>query len=149
MLNQPTMAAIRERIRELEAQLAADPAYRELAILREAEKKLGDLFADDLLATASQIIERQIERRKQKDTRVTILAASKAALEASGRPLPTKTLLDALPAHGATVGGKQPQIALTSILSKRGETIGVGNIAYQGGRAWWFTDRPITRGEAA
>ena len=55
-------------------------------------------------------------------------------------------LVESLPQFGAQVGGKNPRLNLTSVLSKRGGAI--VSMRWQSKHSWWFKDRPLPDDEA-
>ena len=131
---------IKERIREIEAELAKDARYQELGILRDTEAKLA---AIDARSSRPRKIGGGLERRiptrkgKQPEGKVSQHEAAEAAVRATGYPLTTAELVRALPTHGAKPSAMNPEVNLTSIISKRGN---LKSIRWRGKRAWWPKD---------
>ena len=135
------LAAISVRIGELEAKLAESPIYRELTILCKARDDLRNL-SDSGTGRAKDVARAPNVGSK----RITILEGARLALAEKGRPMTTAELVESLPLFGAQVGGKNPRLNLTSVLSKRGGAI--VSMRWQSKHAWWFQDRPLPNDEA-
>jgi hypothetical protein len=148
-----SLAPIENQIAALRRQLEAHPLFQELSILEETRDKLKRIAqgADDIKvkitdsATIKVLTGTPEWRRKPRNgNAVTLLEAVSHALESVGHPLTTKELVDILPNHGATVGGKKPLANLTSIMSKRGDPI--HSVKWHERTAWWFNNREIPVG---
>ena len=138
------LAAINSRIVELEAKLAASPVYRELTILSKARDDLQSLTTPSTSGADRARDARNIPDLGPK--RVTILEAAKLTLADKGYPMTTAELVESLPQFGARVGGKNPRVNLTSLLSKRAD--GLVSIRWRNKHTWWFRDRPLPNEEA-
>ncbi len=135
------LAAISERIGELEAKLAASPLYRELTILCKARDDLRRLSESGLDSARDATTPPHIGPK-----RVTMLEGVRLALAEKGHPMTSIELVESLPKFGARVGGGKPRLNLTSVLSKRGDDI--VSVRWQSKHAWWFLDRPLPDDEA-
>jgi len=136
-----SIEAVQSRIRELEAELAADTRQQELEVLRETAKKLlaiNGASAESHLNGGSQIRVRPKRGGSLPRGKVSQLAGAEMAVKAAGHPLQTEEIVAALPRYGAKIGGANADRNLTSILSKRGT---LSSVKWRGKRAWWFSDQ--------
>ena len=131
------LAAISLRIGELEAKLAISPIYHELTILSRARDDLRKKLSDSSTGRVKEITNPSDVGLK----RVTILEGARLALTETGHPMTTAELVENLPQFGAKVGGKNPRLNLTSVLSKRGDAI--VSMRWRSKHTWWFRDRPL------
>ncbi len=134
--------AVQSRIREIEAELAADTRLQELEVLRETAKKLlaisGATPVERHLNGGGQIKLKPKRGGSQPRGKVSQLAGAEMAVRAAGHPLQTEELVALLPRYGAKIGGTNADRNLTSILSKRGD---LTSVRWHGKRAWWLNDR--------
>ena len=135
------LAAISGRIGELETKLATSPIYRELKILCKARDDLGRLSESGTYSTKAAIPPPHLGPK-----RITILEGVRLALAEKCHPMTTAELVEILPQFGTQVGGKKPRTNLTSVLSKRGESI--VSVRWKSKHMWWFRDRPLPDDEA-
>jgi hypothetical protein len=85
--------------------------------------------------------------RLSDDAPLPYMTLADHALAASGLPLSTTALMDYITAHRA-VGDdpKKARIVVQSSLSKHER---FRSIPWQGGRAWWYADKPVPKMETA
>jgi len=135
--------SVQERIRELQAELAADPRQQELQILLEAENKLLELENSGrkyVNGGLSRITSKHLappaspSKGKQPKGTISQTAAAKLAVEDAGHPLETTALVAALSTYGAEISKENAERNLTSVLSKRGELV---SVRWRDKRGWW------------
>jgi hypothetical protein len=130
------MIALRAQI---EQRLLANPDYKAfIALTKAIAEALGDEVSDG--AAGQKIIKPaaagsvEISDFTQPDA---VFALLTNVLHA---PAQTVTLVKALSAHGITVGGANPNINLSSVLSKDGR---FRSVRYNGRTCWWVKGTPF------
>jgi hypothetical protein len=69
------------------------------------------------------------------------------ALKERGRPIPTPQLMEFIRARRALdPDAERAKVTVTSTLSKSPH---IKSVPWEGGRAWWFADRPVPKNETA
>lgn len=137
--NKPTDAekALERQIAMLEHELAANPTYRQLQVLRHALAELKAIRSPEGFGVN---IQRHDVAWLGSRTASSIPQAARFALEDNKKPTTTQELLGLLPKYGKRVGGKNPLTGLSNTLSSDNAFI---SIRWGDGKAWWLADQPV------
>lgn len=74
-------------------------------------------------------------------------ALTSKVLEERGKPIPTPALMEFIGAHRKLDADyDRAKVTVTSTLSKSPH---FKSVPWEGGRAWWFADRPVPKKESA
>ncbi len=84
-----------------------------------------------------------IRTRHKPGEPLSYTALTDAALKERGKPIPTPALIEFIGRH-RDIGSdaERAKINITSTLSKSPAFV---SVAWEGGRAWWYADRPVPK----
>lgn len=134
-----TLTALRA---DTHARLLENKDYRTLVALDRAiveitgERPVGDTIGPDLPKSKSprNTSDASVQGLSQKDAAQVLLS------QVLHEPIPIARLVSALNAHGIRVGGANPNINLSSILSKDTR---FRSVRYKDRACWWISSRPF------
>ena len=138
--NNSTLAALVELRNAVEARLKSNPDYKELQALRRA---IADITGEP--APEDDIISMPPASKKPREA-VDVAALSQAdashvvLTKVLKEPVIVANLVKALAAHGVTVGGNNPNINLSSVLSKDTR---FRSVRYKDRASWWVHGTPF------
>lgn len=138
--NSATLATLVELRNAAEARLKGNPDYIELTALRQAIAAI----TGEPVPEADQILAIVPTKRNPGTVDVAGMSQSDAAhtllQKALGEPQLVANLVKALNAHGIRVGGANPNINLSSILSK---DLRFRSVRYKDRKCWWVVGTPF------
>lgn len=127
----------------LDAKLGALPEWKAFRAIDRA------LLALDTISAPMPAAQRplDISRRRHAGTPPSYTALAEQIIGETGKPVPTKDIM-------AFIGSKRPiasdpDKAKVSVQSSLSKDRRFKNVSWEGGRAWWYADRPIPKRETA
>jgi hypothetical protein len=129
------MAALRAQI---EARLQESEDYRALKALDKALADLGH-------ASKEQVGSPLIRQPRRVSDGLSHADAAEKVMDQIGEPIPIADLVSRVREMGAHVGGQDPNINLSSTLSKDPR---FRSVRYQGRKAWWLAGRAYPNEDA-
>lgn len=140
--NSPALATLVELRNAAEARLRENPDYIELLALRQAIAAItGEPVPD-----ADQILSISPKPPKKNEVFLDVSSLSQAdaahvlLTKVLKEPVIVANLVRALLAHGITVGGNNPNINLSSTLSRDSR---FRSVRYKDRASWWVTGTPF------
>lgn len=126
------LAALKDEIGGIEAQLRVDPRFRKLESLRSvlALYEEGGMAEGPQEVAAQEVAATRTVTRVPSEGRVKALELARLFLRNRVGPTPTRDIYDHIMANGGDIGGKDPVSNLSAMLSNSGEFL-------SNGRAGW------------
>lgn len=126
---------------EVEARLRENPDYKAFVALNRAIAEIGGEVLPDIGEFPARAPTPVKEANSIDVSKMTQPDATHALLTKVFRePMPTVNLVKALLAHGIEVGGVNPNINLSSVLSKDGR---FRSVRYKDRSSWWVKGSPF------
>ena len=120
--------------RRLEQKLSRNSDYRALKAIEHAIAELGE-------GTAARVVPPSLSGIQPSHMGVpSHVEAVAEVLTEQGKPLAMRDLVTRLRRKGVRFVGKHPKLSLSATLSRSRQ---FRSVSYEGGRCWWFSDRPL------
>jgi len=139
------MTEMRRLRDEFARRLMSNPDYRALVALDKAIAEVQGAPVEHALSALNVETGSPVLGRPTLHTMPSHANAAIAVLKRNGRPMPLSDLLPLVREEGAAVNGKDPEINLSSSLSRNDR---LRSVRYKGRSCWWLKDRPYP-GETA
>lgn len=136
MSTKETIQILEDRIADLQQQLAENPTYKELEILKGTLRQLSELAAPQPTGVRLYVSDRLAPAKDQ----ITTKGAIHAVLHEAAEPLTTREIHDRLIEAGRQVGGRDPIINLSSIMSKDNS---LRSVTWRGAKRWWPANKTL------
>lgn len=130
-----TIKALKGLLSQHEARLSENPDFKAAQSLR---RTIAELSGEGRVTEVPKVEVKPIGGKPPKG-KVSQPAAARAAILAARHPMRTGDILRAMPAHGATIGGRDPKNNLVSILSGHKDFY---STIWHGEPAWWISGIP-------
>src|SRR5215469_9570102 len=118
----------------LEQKLSRNSDYRALLAIEHAIAELGESSpAQPAPLSVASIRPAQMGVLSHAEAVAEILAEQ-------GEPLAMRELVNRLRRKGVRFVGKDPKLSLSATLSRSRQ---FRSVSFEGGRCWWFSDRPL------